>query len=125
MGTGLKRAAAPIVAAMVMAGSFVAAPATAQADSNCDYLYLCIWDGFNYNGNKLAFKACGFVNIGNMGWSDRLRSFKNNQSQHALSVFSNFNPVFPRWETLDSSRAPESIPVVNFPLRTTDGIHVC
>ncbi|HET6708114.1 peptidase inhibitor family I36 protein [Amycolatopsis sp.] len=121
----IRKIAAPVVATAALAASFVAAPATASADANCPYLYLCIWDGFNYNGEKKQFIRCGWENIGAMGWSDRIKSFKNNQSPGATTVFNNWNATTGRWEVLDRSRAPEFIPVVNFPIRTTDGIHVC
>lgn len=119
----LKRVVESVAVALVMAASFLVAPATAQADPNCPYLWICIWDGFNYNNHKHSWTVCTFVNIGSLGWSDRLRAFKNNQSPGTVTTFYNWNGR--SWEYLDRSVAPEFIPVVNFPLRTTDAIQIC
>ena len=119
----IKRIGAWLAAAVFLGASFVGVPATASADSSCPSGWLCIWDGFNYNGHKQRFYKCEFVNIGSLGWSDLLRSFKNPQTGHAVARFYNWNGS--GWEFLDSSVSPEYIPVVNFPLRTTDAIQIC
>ncbi|OLZ42826.1 hypothetical protein BS329_41500 [Amycolatopsis coloradensis] len=103
--------------------SLVAAPSTANADASCPYLRLCIWDGFNYNGAKEYLFECKLINIGEFGWSDRTKSFKNNQSPGTVATFFNWDGQ--KWVYLDRSVAPGFIPVVNFPIRTTDAIQVC
>ena len=112
-------------AALMVAPSASAAPyGTNDARAGCGYGYLCIWDGFSHTGNVLRFFNCEFVNIGSKyGWSDKLRSYVNNQTPGTVAKFYNWDGQ--KWVLLGSSRAYESIPIVNFSLRTTDAIQVC
>jgi hypothetical protein len=119
----MKRASTWIFAAVLTGTTLVVAAPAASADSSCKYGYLCIFDGFSYGGEKLSEYRCGFANIGAFGWSDRLRAFKNNQTPGTVTKFFNWDGA--SWVFLDQSVAPEFIPVVNFPLRTTDGIEIC
>jgi hypothetical protein len=54
--------------------------ASAVSASACPYYYLCIYDGTFRSGYQWNFYYCGFVNIGNFGWSDRINSYVNNQT---------------------------------------------
>ena len=47
--------------------------------------YVC--SGHNFTGDVWEESACGFYDIGNDGWSDRLRSSCNNQTGGVQSIF--------------------------------------
>src|SRR5947208_2894850 len=71
------------------------------AQAQCTRGLLCIWDGFSYTGNELALYYCRFENIGNLGWSDKLRSYINNQTPGTVAKFYNWNGS--RWILLGTS----------------------
>jgi hypothetical protein len=99
-----------------------ALPASPRAGT-CTYLYLCLWDSVGFYGNELKFFNCGFVNIGTeFGWSDRIKSFINDQSRGTVSIFMNWTGSY--WQELHRSVAWSSSPL---PGKTapTDGIWVC
>ncbi|WP_406389952.1 peptidase inhibitor family I36 protein [Streptomyces sp. NBC_00887] len=60
------------------------------ADTSCSYEYLCLWDGANWTGTKLSFAVCTFRNLSDYGFSDRLTSYKNNQTTGTVSQFYNW-----------------------------------
>ncbi|MGW8065394.1 hypothetical protein ACVV2G_24785 [Streptomyces ziwulingensis] len=66
----------------------VSVPGT--ADTSCSYTYLCLWDGANWTGSKLSLYVCGFRDLSDYGFSDRLTSYKNNQTTGTRSLFYNW-----------------------------------
>ncbi|WP_180686146.1 peptidase inhibitor family I36 protein [Streptomyces gossypiisoli] len=67
----------------------VSAPGAA-ASTSCSYTYLCLWDGANWTGTKLSFYVCAFRDLSDYGFSDRLTSYKNNQTSGTRSLFYNW-----------------------------------
>ncbi len=62
----------------------------AAADTSCPHEYLCLWDGAYWTGTKHTFWACGYVNLSDRGFNDRLTSYKNNQTTGTVSSFYNW-----------------------------------
>jgi len=91
---------------------------------DCGYGWLCMYDTTYYQGSRLKFYNCGFVNIGSAyGWSDRFRSLINNQTTGTWSEFYNWNGS--SWEYLASSKAFDANPSVWSGLWQTDAVRVC
>lgn len=99
--------------------------ATAKAPDaapSCPYTYLCIYDLPNFRGYHLDFYKCGFVNIGTLGWSDRIQSYENDQTPGTVSIFMNWNGS--NWEELSRSTAYGASAIVGN-AHWTDGLWVC
>jgi hypothetical protein len=97
--------------------------ASAVIASPCPYYRLCIYDGPFRSGYQLNFLKCGFVNIGkDFGWSDRIRSFSNNQTPGTVSIFMNWSGS--TWQELYRSTAYERQDTVGN-VYWTDGLWVC
>lgn len=90
----------------------------------CPTYNLCIYDDYGYKGYWIKFYKCGFVNIGFMGWSDRIRSYVNNQTRGTVSIFMDWRGDLNRWIEVERSQATESIPVERG-ARWADGLWVC
>lgn len=75
----------------------------------CGPGHLCIYDWYNGQGKPWDFYKCGFVNIGASGWSDRIKSYHNNQTNHAVSIFMDWRPSAGGWVEVERSAAPEYI----------------
>lgn len=98
--------------------------AVSPAGGPCPYLSLCIYDQPNTNGIQWNLFNCGFVNIGLSGWSDRIRSFINNQTTGAKTIFWDWTGPETGWAQLDQSVALDIGNTVNR-VGLTDGITVC
>ncbi len=96
--------------------------ATASVRSVCRYGYLCIHDASNGGGAHWDFYKCGFVNIGNSGWGDRIRSYKNNQTLGTQSIFMNWTGS--QWQAVEYSTAYDYQPRAAG-ASFADGIWVC
>jgi hypothetical protein len=92
--------------------------------SGCQYKYLCIFPETSYNGPGWALYNCGFVNVGLSGWSNRLRSFMNEQTEGTVSIFYDWNASAKIWVELGASSSYDAQPAPTW-LYSTDGIHVC
>ncbi|MHC3475224.1 peptidase inhibitor family I36 protein [Streptomyces sp. 7R007] len=91
---------------------------------SCDYGWLCLFSGIQGGGDRLNLYRCGFVNIGSQyGWSDKLRSYVNNQTPGTRSSF--YNWTGSQWEWLGDSVAKDQSPNVPTRLWYTDAITVC
>ncbi|WP_157246498.1 peptidase inhibitor family I36 protein [Nonomuraea typhae] len=91
-------------------------------EGSCSYLNLCIWDQPNFRGNYLKFYYCRFYNIGyENGWSDKLRSFINDQSPRTEATFWNY---YHGWQYLGNSIAYGESRIVST-FGVTDGITPC
>jgi hypothetical protein len=66
---------------------------------------VCINDGWKYSGIGLQFFECDFWNLGEAGWGDRIRSYANEQWDHAVTKFMNWTGS--SWDVLRESRAPD------------------
>ncbi|SDC98963.1 hypothetical protein [Actinokineospora iranica] len=86
----------------------------------CDYYYLCIWDEYR---NKWSFYNCGQVNIGNHGWSDKVRDVTNNQAG-ATSYFYDWKGYWDFLSSIPPQFGTGYLPPSD-PLRQTDMINVC
>jgi hypothetical protein len=84
------------------------APGQAR-DSSCRSGRLCLWAGDNYDHAKIVFWRCGFRNLGDVGWSDRLTSFKNYQTTGTRAKFYNWRSGG-GWQLLFGSTARHSVP---------------
>ncbi|TWP48482.1 hypothetical protein FKR81_28245 [Lentzea tibetensis] len=96
--------------------------ASAVPASICPYYRLCIYDGEYRSGQQWNFLKCGFVNIGASGWSDRIRSFSNNQTPGTVAIFMNWTGS--QWQELHRSTAYERQDTVGS-VHWTDGLWVC
>ncbi|MET9967606.1 peptidase inhibitor family I36 protein [Streptomyces sp. NPDC006356] len=97
-----------------------------KASTSCSYEYLCLWSGSSYTGEKLSFSACKLRNLGDYGFSDKLTSYKNNQTSGTRAKFYNWK-TGGGWDYKFDSRAPH----VEANLSDTswnnmiDGVQVC
>ena len=71
---------------------------------------------------QAPFYDCGLVNIGDLGWSDKIRSYVNAQSRGTVSIFMNWTGS--TWQELRRSTAKEAYDRAPF-VNATDGIWVC
>ena len=96
---------------------------------NCPSLWICVWSGTNFDGNRLQRTTCGFDDIGKIAypgggfWNDRARSYHNNQSRGTRSVFFDYSGSGPHWDKVLTTTAPSSSPDIG--RARTDGIFVC
>ncbi|MEU1854271.1 peptidase inhibitor family I36 protein [Streptomyces sp. NPDC019990] len=93
-------------------------------DTSCSYEYLCLWDGANWTGTKLSFSVCAFRDLSDYGFSDRLTSYKNNQTSGTVSKFYNWEG---RWVYKFGSTAYHTEDsLANTPWNNMiDGVNVC
>ncbi|WP_158688008.1 MULTISPECIES: hypothetical protein [Actinomycetes] len=89
----------------------------------CPWENLCIYDQPGTQGIQWNFYRCGFVNIGLSGWSDRIRSFINNQTSGTVAEFSNWNGR--SWDVVGQSTAFEIQDPADPGIQTTDGLNPC
>jgi hypothetical protein len=84
------------------------APGQAR-DSSCRSGRLCLWAGDNYDHAKIVFYRCGFRNLWDVGWSDRLTSFKNYQTTGTRAKFYNWGSGG-GWDQVFGSTARHKVP---------------
>ncbi|GIG69230.1 peptidase inhibitor family I36 protein [Phytomonospora endophytica] len=48
---------------------------------NCSYYWTCLYEHANYDGRRLRFSSCGYIqDLGGYGFNDQTTSWHNNQS---------------------------------------------
>ncbi|SER58828.1 Peptidase inhibitor family I36 [Lentzea xinjiangensis] len=90
----------------------------------CTGGWLCLYDSHNFSvsGRQLDLQNCGFVNIGDMGWSDKVRSYRNYKPQGTVSIFMNWTGS--SWQEVERSTAVQEKPYVD-DAYNADGVWVC
>lgn len=61
-------------------------PVTTLGTPNCPYTWTCLYEHANYNGRRLQFSACGYIqDLGAYGFRDKATSWHNNQTRGTRS----------------------------------------
>jgi hypothetical protein len=56
-------------------------PVTTLGTANCPYTWTCLYEHANFDGRRLQFSACGYIqDLGAYGFSDMATSWHNNQT---------------------------------------------
>lgn len=63
-------------------------PAGAAGVPNCDLGSVCLYEHDNFNGVRVSYTACGFYNLGDRGFMDKMTSWHNNQTGGVQAVMS-------------------------------------
>ncbi len=59
-------------------------PATTLGTANCESAWTCLYEHANFDGRRLRFSDCGYVqDLGAYGFSDMTTSWHNNQTMKA------------------------------------------
>lgn len=92
--------------------------------ANCSYLWTCIYEHSNYDGRRLTWSDCAFVNLANWSFNDKTSSWHNNQSSGTVTRV--YNWTGSAWSQLWSSTAPSRDSLVDASDNDkADGIRVC
>ncbi len=92
---------------------------------NCSYLWTCLYEHANFDGRRLTWSDCDFVNLADWGFNDQTTSWHNNQSSGTQTTVYNWNGVN-AWVVLWTSTAPSSSSNVGSANNDkADGLWVC
>ena len=78
---------------------------------DCAYQYLCLYQHASYQGYKIRFYTCAFMDLGKISfptggyWNDKMTSFINNQTNGTVSHFYNWNGSTSNWDKKFSNEA--------------------
>ncbi|MFD7893702.1 peptidase inhibitor family I36 protein [Streptomyces sp. NPDC059743] len=92
---------------------------------NCSRLWTCLYEHANFDGRRLTWSDCDFVNLADWGFNDQTTSWHNNQSTGTRTYVYNWNGVN-AWVLLWTSTAPSSSSNVGSANNDkADGLQVC
>ncbi|MEV6247888.1 peptidase inhibitor family I36 protein [Streptomyces sp. NPDC051742] len=99
-------------------------PVGTLGTANCSYLWTCLYEHDNYDGRRLTWSDCAFVNLSSWDFIDKTSSWHNNQSSGTVTRV--YNWTGSSWSQLWASTAPSrSSYVGNTNNDKADGIRVC
>jgi hypothetical protein len=99
-------------------------PVGTLGSANCSYTWTCLYEHANYDGRRLTWSDCGFVNLSSWNFIDKTSSWHNNQTSGTVTKV--YNWTGSSWSQLWSSTAPSKDSYVGSADNDkADGIRVC
>ncbi|QFU90108.1 peptidase inhibitor family I36 protein [Amycolatopsis sp. YIM 10] len=69
-----------------------AEPVSALGTRNCEYTWVCLYDGKDYEGRRLQFSDCNeFNDLSSWDFNDKMTSWHNNQTSGTKARFYNWS----------------------------------
>ncbi|MGW0232865.1 peptidase inhibitor family I36 protein [Streptomyces sp. NPDC002996] len=99
-------------------------PIGALGSPNCSYAWTCLYEHRDFDGRRLTWSDCAFVNLANWSFNDKTSSWHNNQTSGTQTHV--YNWTGSSWSRLWTSTAPSwSSYVGNTNNDKADGLWVC
>lgn len=99
-------------------------PVGTRGTANCSYTWTCLYQHASYEGRRLTWQDCAFVNLSRHDFNDEASSWHNNQTSGTVTKV--YNWTGSRWDQIWSSTAPSRDSQVDSADNDkADGIQVC